>query len=326
MHISIGKLRGLQQIADGDGFLTMCAIDHRGSLRKALNPDNPGSVDYRQMVDFKMDLVRALGDRASAVLLDPKYGAAQAIAGGILPGRVGLLVSLEKSGYTGPGSARITELLPGWNAKKARRMGASAAKLLVYFRPDLKEAAARQLDLIKRVCEDCSNEDLPLLVEPVAYPVESDKDFSAAKPELVIETARQITSLPIDILKAEFPAELDYEKDGDRLEDYCRQLNEASRLPWVLLSAGVSYDVFKKQVEIASRAGACGFLAGRALWQEGAEMISRKERQAFFESVSVERIDELISIVKTNAKPWQQHFSSPVENIEQVDKDWFSSY
>ena len=32
MSLSIGKLRGLQQVADDDGFLTICAIDHRGHL------------------------------------------------------------------------------------------------------------------------------------------------------------------------------------------------------------------------------------------------------------------------------------------------------
>jgi tagatose 1,6-diphosphate aldolase len=80
---------------------------------------------------------------ASAVLLDPKYGAAQAIAAGLLPGSKGLLVSMEKSGYSGDRAARITELLLDWDVTKAKRMGASAVKLLIYFRPDLKEVASQ---------------------------------------------------------------------------------------------------------------------------------------------------------------------------------------
>ena len=124
MNLSIGKLRGLQQLADDDGFLTICAIDHRGALQRALNAKNPEDVTYQDMVDFKLDLCRAVGHVVSAVLLDPVYGASQAIAAGILPGHIGLLVSIEKTGYSGESTARITELLPEWSVKKVKRMGA----------------------------------------------------------------------------------------------------------------------------------------------------------------------------------------------------------
>jgi tagatose-1,6-bisphosphate aldolase len=102
--------------------------------------------------------------------------------------------------------------------------------------------------------------------------------FAKTKPGLVIETARQITALPIDVLKAEFPADIESEPDEGRLLELCRELDRASRLPWVLLSAGVGFELFRKQVEIACKAGASGFLAGRALWQEGVGIRSRAER------------------------------------------------
>ncbi len=97
MKLYIGKLRGLQQVADDNGFLTICAIDHRGALRRALNEKNPDAVTYRDIVDFKLDLCRAVAPFASAVLLDPVYGAGQAIAASVLPGHVGLLVSMEET-------------------------------------------------------------------------------------------------------------------------------------------------------------------------------------------------------------------------------------
>lgn len=130
-------------MADSKGMMTMCAIDHRGALKRALNGKNPDGVSHQDVVDFKLDLCQAVAPFASAVLLDPKYGAAQAIAAGLLPGSKGLLVSMEKSGYSGDRAARITELLPDWDVRKAKRMGASAVKLLIYFRPDLKEVASQ---------------------------------------------------------------------------------------------------------------------------------------------------------------------------------------
>jgi tagatose 1,6-diphosphate aldolase len=330
MNISIGKLRGLQQLADPKGMMTMCAIDHRGALKRALSERNPAAVSYRDMVDFKLDLCQAVAPFASAILLDPEYGAGQAIAAGFLPASKGLLVSMEKTGYWGDSTARITELLPGWSVKKVKKMGASAVKLLIYFRPDLKDIATRQLDLVARLADQCLEEDIAFLVEPVSYSTEeggvSSKKFAEKKPELVIETARQITALPIDVLKAEFPADIKFEQDEEKLLKLCQKLNRASRLPWVLLSAGVDFNSFQKQLEIACKAGASGFLAGRALWQEGAQIRSREERMNFFQNTAAPRLRELAQIADSYGKPWYSRLGAENGKFAPVVEGWYLSY
>ena len=327
--LSVGKIRGLQQLANSKGILTMCAADHRESLKKALNPQHPEMVSYQDMVDFKLDLCRAAAPVASAMLLDPLYGASQAIAASVLPGNVGLLVSMEKSGYGGEKTSRVNTLLPGWNVKKAKRLGAQAVKLLIYYRPDLKDAAQRQLKLVARLAEQCIKEDLPLLVEPVSYPVEevgtSAEKFARMKPGLVIETARQVTAFPIDVLKAEFPADLNFEKDEGKLLALCQQLNEASRRPWVILSAGVNFELFRKQVEIACKAGASGFLAGRALWQE-AQKLSRAERVKFLETTTVQRLKELAEIANACGTPWFVKMMAEGGKLPSITEGWYQSY
>jgi len=330
MNISIGKLRGLQQLADSKSVMTMCAIDHRGALKRALNEKNPDAVSYQDIVDFKLDLCQAVAPFASAILLDPEYGAGQAIAAGLLPGSKGLLVSMEKTGYTGDSTARITELLPGWSVKKAKKMGASAVKLLIYFRPDLKDVALKQLDLVARLADQCLEEDIAFLVEPVSYPIEEigtpSRKFAEVKPDLVIETARQITALPLDVLKAEFPADIKFEQDEEKLLRLCQELNQASRLPWVLLSAGVDFDSFKKQVEIACKAGASGFLAGRALWQEGAQIRSREARMNFFRHTAAPRLRELAEIADSYGKPWYYMLGAESGKFAPVPEGWYRSY
>jgi tagatose 1,6-diphosphate aldolase len=330
MNISIGKLRGLQQLTDSKGVMTMCAIDHRGALKRALNEKNPAAVSYQDIVDFKLDLCQAVAPFASAILLDPEYGAGQAVAAGLLPGPKGLLVSMEKTGYTGDSTARITELLPGWSVKKAKRMGASAVKLLIYFRPDIRDVASKQLDLVARLADQCLEEDIAFLVEPVSYLIEegeaSSQKFAEIKPGLVIETARQITALPIDVLKAEFPADIKFEQDEGKLLRFCRELNQASRLPWVLLSAGVDFNSFQKQVEIACRAGASGFLAGRALWQEGAQIRSRKERMNFFRNTAAPRLQKLAEIADKHGKPWYSKLGAENGKFGPVAEGWYRSY
>jgi tagatose 1,6-diphosphate aldolase len=328
--LSIGKLRGIQQLADSKGILTVCAIDHRGSLRQALNEKNPDAVSYQDMVDFKLDLCRAVAPFASAMLLDPVYGVGQAIISGVLPGSTGLLVSVEKTGYSGGSTARITELLPGWSAKKVKRMGASAVKILIYFRPDLQDISQRQLNLISRLADQCAEEDIPLLVESVSYAIAVEKDrpeeFSKRKPELVIEAARMLTVLPIDILKSEFPADVSYEEDESKLRTYCQDLSRASRLPWVLLSAGADFERFRKEVQIACQSGASGFMAGRALWQEATRIHSREERLKFFRNKTVPRLKELTDVADTHGVPWYKKMTSKNGGSALMPEGWYQDY
>ncbi len=130
--ISIGKLRGLQQIASKRGTFTCLALDHRQNLRKA----NPAFVDDAELSHFKLDVTKALAHRATAVLLDPEVSAAQVISARAIPNDVGLVVAVESTGYAGDATARQAQIIPGWSVEKAKRMGASAIKLLVYYHPD----------------------------------------------------------------------------------------------------------------------------------------------------------------------------------------------
>ena len=140
--LTVGKIRGIQKLANASGIFTMCAMDHRGSMKEMINKANPDAVTYEQMVAFKFGLCEALAPYSSAVLLDPVYGAAQCLAANLIPHSTGLLVSLEESGYEGGAQQRLSAILTGWNVEKIKRMGADAVKLLVYYRPEVREAAA----------------------------------------------------------------------------------------------------------------------------------------------------------------------------------------
>jgi len=115
VNLTIGKLRGLGQCATRRGAFSVLALDHRHNLRQLLRPDAPDSVPPGELVTFKQQVVGALAPAASAVLLDPEFGAAQCIASGALPGNVGLLVAVEATGYIGDPGARQSWVLPGWS-------------------------------------------------------------------------------------------------------------------------------------------------------------------------------------------------------------------
>ncbi|MFC2011337.1 tagatose 1,6-diphosphate aldolase [Chloroflexota bacterium] len=328
--LTIGKIRGLQQITNQEDIFTVCAVDHRGSLRSMIDEENPGEVNYTEMVKRKLELCSSLAEYASAVLLDPIFGAAQCISRGLLPKSTGLLVSIEASGYTGEKEHRLTELLSDWSVEKIKRMGASAVKILVYYRPDLKELASQQLDTVNTVAKECVKYDLPFLVEPVSYPVGSEVNnpqaFADIKGELVINTARDITALPIDVLKAEFPADLRYKKDKSELIELCRQLDASSQVPWVILSSGVDFELFCQQVEIACQGGASGFLGGRAIWQEAMRIDDVQERVQYLSTIGVDRLKRLTEIASKYAVPWYKKFGLTAHALADITEKWYQEY
>jgi tagatose 1,6-diphosphate aldolase len=330
VSLRIGKVRGLQQLANSDGMFAMCAMDHRGSFQKMIDKENPKNVSYERMVEQKQELCSAMAPYSSAILLDPNTGAAQCIASGDLPGDVGLLVSMEATGYGGEAEGRETELLENWGAEKIKRMGGSAAKILLYYRSELEDLASKQLEVVRRATADCEKADLPFLLEPVAYPINDEvghpEIMAERHPKLVIESARELTQLDIDVLKAEFPADMNYEKDEGKLLDMCQQLDEASRVPWVVLSAGVTFEVFAKQVEIACRAGASGFLGGRAIWQEALDIHDKKDRMRYLVTTAADRMKRLVEIANKYGSPWYKKTDISLSKLGTVPEGWYETY
>jgi tagatose 1,6-diphosphate aldolase len=329
-NLTAGKIRGLQQIATDKGIFIMCAMDHRSGLIQMMEGAQHDLPDYNELVQMKIDMCTTMDHYSSGILLDPEYGAAQCIAAGALRGGTGLLVSIEATGYDKDPTGRITTLLKEWSVEKIKRMGASAVKMLVYYRPDIKKLAARQLKTIARVAADCIKYDIPFLVEPKTYRVEGEvmdsAEFAKKLPEMVIETAKQITALPMDVLKAEFPADMKYEKDEAKMSEYCRELDAASQTPWVILSAGVDYNSFKKEVTIACSNGASGFLGGRAIWQEAMEIVDREKRNEFFNNTAGHRLQELAAIAQRSARPWYAKLGLEPSGLAQVGQDWYRKY
>jgi tagatose 1,6-diphosphate aldolase len=209
-------------------------------------------------------------------------------------------------------------------------MGASAVKILLYYRPDLKQLASEQLNTVNTVAMECIKYDIPFLVEPKSYlignEIDNPQEFAALKEQLVIKTAQEVTALPIDVLKAEFPADLRYQQDKSALIDLCHQLDASSRVPWVILSAGVDFDTFYQQVEIACQAGASGFLGGRAIWQEAMHITDARERIQYLSTVAVDRLKRLNEIASKYATPWYKKLGVSSQELANISETWYQQY
>jgi tagatose-1,6-bisphosphate aldolase len=320
MQLTIGKIGGLRQCTSQRGTFTCLALDHRQNLRRALNPADPTTVPDSALTKFKLEVTDALAGEATAVLLDPEYSAAQAVAAGVIPKNAGLVVAVEATGYTGDPNARQSQILPGWSVEKAKRMGASMIKLLVYYHPDAPTASEIET-FTQQVADECKKHDLGIMLEPLSYPLDPNakKLPSDEKRYVVVETARKLTPLGVDILKAEFPLDT-RNSDEAAWAAACTEVSAASVVPWILLSAAVDFETYLQQVTVACNAGASGIAVGRAVWKEAVSMMPAN-RAAFLQTTARARLSRLTALCQALAKPWTDFYPAPV-----IDGQWYAEY
>ncbi|NWF67696.1 MAG: tagatose 1,6-diphosphate aldolase [Chloroflexi bacterium] len=303
-----GKWRGLRQASVKGDVFTILAFDQRSSYRKLL----PAGSDFETAVTIKSEAVSTLSLYASAVLLDTEYGLLAALH---LARSCGLLMALAKSSYSGDTTYRRVEFDPDWTVAKIKRMGAAAVKLLAYYHPHSGALAEEVEAVIRAVAAECQRCDLPLFLQPLSYSLvphvaKESVEFARTRAEVVRETAARLSTTGADVLKLEFPVDVSYESDRSVWRKACASVSAASKLPWVLLSAGVDFGTFAEQTRIACQSGASGFLAGRAIWKEAIKMPA-DARQRFIGETCVQRLQTLSETAKTQARPWTDFYAPP---------------
>src|SRR2546429_7332282 len=113
-----------------------------------------------------------------------------------------------------------------------------------------------QVKVVGWIATDGRRRDLPFVCEPMSYPVdESEEAFAHHKADTVIRTAEALSPLGIDVLKAEFPGDPRVTTNADELRKNCERLSRATKVPWVVLSAGADFTVFRGLVEVACHGG-----------------------------------------------------------------------
>ncbi|QQG43569.1 MAG: DUF2090 domain-containing protein [Candidatus Daviesbacteria bacterium] len=272
-----------------NGKFLMLALDHRDSFKKIVNPGNPQEVTEEQIIDLKNKIINSLVNEMSGLLIDERFGLeACKEACQLKP----FLLPVEKSGFLDQERERITEL--EYSVEQVKNLGASGAKLLVYFNPQLGSAKV-QLETAKQVLKDCQQNNLPFFLEIVTYTPDVQVQFHIgsvdSKAGMVIESVRSFIEVGVipDVWKLEYP--------GD--EDACREISHlVGKTPWILLTGGVSFEEFKLQLAVATKAGARGFLAGRALWQEGLTLQGTKQEEFFSDTLPTrfKTLSEIVNI------------------------------
>lgn len=283
MHtLTKGKKEKMDQLSTENGVISALAIDQRGALKKMIKA--LGTEPTVEMIsNFKVLVSKELTPYASSILLDPEYGLKAAQA---RDNKAGLLVAYEKTGYDATTPGRLPDLLEDWSALRIKEEGADAVKFLLYYDID-EDPEINHLKhvFIERVGSECVAEDIPFYLEIVTYDADNSDaasaEYAKEKPHKVIEAMKEFAKdrYHVDVLKVEVPVNMNYvEGYGEKIvytkeeaKQYFKEQSDATELPFIFLSAGVSAELFQETLLLAKEAGSTfnGVLCGRATWKNG---------------------------------------------------------
>lgn len=288
-------------LARPSGTFAMVAMDQRDSLRTMM-ADRAGTsgeaVTDARMTRFKLEVVRALGPHASALLIDRHYGYRDVVSDRLLPESCALILAADALEQQPGGPVTDTAVDQDVDPAAAAADGARALKLLLVWRRDaLRE---QRVAMAERFVALCRAHQLASVLEPVARPTaEEEAAGTFDLNDAIVEAAGELAPLRPSLYKCQVP-------DGgagtvSELTAQAQRIDDVVDVPWVVLSQGVDPARFPQAVEAACRAGASGFLAGRALWTSA---LDAPDTSAALRGDSADRLRRLGEIVDTHGRPW----------------------
>ena len=159
--------------------------------------------------------------------------------------------------------------------------------------PDL---VAETLSVCQEIIDDCRATGVPVVIENLVYALPGEDLAGRVREDAIIEAARALGDLDIDLLKLEYPGS----------PEGCRRLAAVLGCPWAVLSAGVPFDQFTDIIRIAAdEGGASGFIAGRSVWREVVSLAGQP-RDEFLTSVALPRLERLVAVAGSRARPWPE--------------------
>jgi len=322
LKLTNNKLEALKRLSDENGVIGALAIDQRGSLKKMISSASAKDIGDSGIIDFKKVVSKELTPYASSILLDPEYGLP---AAEVRAENAGLLLAYEKTGYDATVPGRLPDLLNVWSAKRIKEAGADAVKFLLYYDID-EDAAINDVKhaFVERLGSECVAEDIPFFLELVSYDANNDDvkgvEYAKVKPHKVNDMMKEFSKprYNVDVLKVEVPVNMNYVEgftDGEvvytaeQAKQYFKEQSNATDLPYIYLSAGVSAQLFRETLEFAAAAGANfnGVLCGRATWKNGVQPFAEQGEAAgiaWMQTEGKNNINELNEILKKTATSW----------------------
>lgn len=321
LTLTAGKKAAMDRLSTQEGIISALAIDQRGALKKMIKALDVEPTDA-QIETFKELVSKELTPYASAILLDPEYGLPAAKARDT---EAGLLLAYEKTGYDATTPGRLPDLLADWSVLRLKEEGADAIKFLLYYDVDEDPEINHQKHVfIERLGSECAEEDLPFYLELVSYDAQiadaTSLEYAKVKPHKVNEMMKEFSKpqYKVDVLKVEVPVNMNFVEGfapaetaytKEEAANYFLEQSQATDLPFIFLSAGVSTALFQETLRFAKEAGSTfnGVLCGRATWKNGVKpFVEAGETAAcdWLKTEGRENIESLNEVIAATASSW----------------------
>lgn len=318
MKISKAKYENLKKLSNEDGVIAALAIDQRGSMEKMMGKSNPDLNNVEGISEFKRLVAEKLTPFASSILLDPIYGLTGIKA---KDSKAGLILSYEQTGYDEYDEERLPRLIELESGLKLKEKGADGIKVLLYYDvDDAEETNAKKKAWVERVGYECEALGLPYFLEILTYDakMESEKtpEYAKIRPRKVIEATREFSDprYLVDVLKLETPVDMNHLEGYGQKESlytkkealkFFKDQSDATDLPYIYLSGGISASLFQDMLRIAKESGAKfnGVLCGRATWRDSVDIFGKDQAKAskWLDETGKENITSLNEVLKVTA-------------------------
>ncbi|WP_299870454.1 tagatose 1,6-diphosphate aldolase [uncultured Hoeflea sp.] len=309
----------MRRMADEGGLFKMTAVDQRPPIKGPIAKHHGlAEAPWAEVADFKTLLIETLQGQSSAMLLDPHFAIPRGI--GKLSPMKGLIVTLEDSIFAETPGGRLSSEIDDWSVEKIKRMGGDAVKVLAWYRPDASDHVKdKQKDFTKRIGEVCARYDIPFLFELLVYPLAGDAhqttdyvEMTGKRTDHVLQSVADFAApdYGIDVFKLESPVAARHVPDEEdaRVQAAFDEMGRLAGRPWVMLSAGAGKAEFRNIMAHAYRAGASGYLAGRAIWLEAfSHYPDWPAMRAALEGEAVAYMRDLNALTDAAALPWHRH-------------------
>ena len=324
MVLTEQKRNYLEKLSTKEGVISALAFDQRGALKRLMAQYQDTEPTVAQMEELKVLVAEELTPFASSMLLDPEYGLP---ATKVLDAEAGLLLAYEKTGYDTSSTKRLPDCLNLWSAKRIKEQGADAVKFLLYYDVDSAEELNQEKQAyIERIGSECAAEEIPFFLEILAYDETiadaGSVEYAKVKPRKVIE-AMKVFSDPrfnIDVLKVEVPVNMNFVEGFTKggvepvyslaeAKTFFKEQSDATHLPFIFLSAGVSAELFQETLKVAHEAGSQfnGVLCGRATWKEAVTVFANQGAEAakaWLDETGRQNIEDLNRVLRETAVSW----------------------
>lgn len=281
----------LASLKTTQGMFGLANFDESEELIRLLGLRLEDAATEALLKDLNQLLIKELSADCSGIVVDPRFCLAALIS---KAAATGVALRLTEESKLEP---TLPKFLPQWGVEEVKN-NLGVAKLTLPYHPG-EALALDKKKFLNEINDFCAFEKIPLLLDLQITGIGGGKIHHDDLPDAQLAAVQELRA-SCDLIALDYP--------GSVLAT--ATLTAELDIPWVLISRQEGYEDFKNHLREALDNGAKGFLVGRPLWQDLAQLRNKDmtpDKLAISKFVATTMRDRLIELMRiTNEVAEQQ--------------------